>query len=247
MHNVCVVTEGMTILTTLVLIPGLASDAVVWQPLADAAALPSHHADLTRDSAITAMAERLLAETTGPLIAVGHSMGGRVAMEMARLAPERLAGLVLANTGHHPRRAGEEARRQEMIDLGNRDIERLADVWLPPMLDPARTTDVALMAQLRAMVRRAGPAVHERQIRALLGRPDAMAYIPSLACPMLLIAAQQDGWSPIAQHREIAAAAPDAELSIIDNAGHFAPLERPDEVTTAITSWLDRRFGDRHA
>jgi pimeloyl-ACP methyl ester carboxylesterase len=234
-------------LTTLVLIPGLASDRVVWQALANAATRPSHHADLARDASIAAMAERLLVETQGKLIAIGHSMGGRVAMEMARQAPERLVGLVLANTGHHARREGEQARRQEMIDLGNRDIEQLADVWLPPMLDPARIGDASLMDSLRAMVCRAGAAVHERQIGALLGRPDAMAYIPDIACPILLIAARQDGWSPIAQHREIAAAAPDAELVIIENAGHFAPLERPAEVTAAVTGWLDRRFGDSHA
>lgn len=234
-------------MTTLALIPGLASDRIVWQALADAAAWPSRHADLTRDTSIADMATRLLAETDGKLVAVGHSMGGRVAMEMARQAPERLVGLVLANTGHHARREGEESRRQEMIDLGNRDIERLADAWLPPMLDPARIGDATLMTQLREMVRRAGAAVHERQIRALLGRPDAMAYIPHIACPILLVAARQDGWSPIAQHREIAAAAPDAELTIIENAGHFAPLERPAEVTTAITGWLSRRFGDAYA
>lgn len=234
-------------MTTLVLIPGLASDAIVWRTLADAAGLPSHNADLTRDDSIAGMAERLLAETEGRLIAVGHSMGGRVAMEMARQAPERMVALVLANTGHHARREGEEARRQQMIDLGNSDIEQLADAWLPPMLDPARVDDAALMSQLRSMLRRAGAQVHERQIRALLGRPDAMAYIPAIACPILLIAARQDGWSPIAQHSEIAEAAPDAELVIIDNAGHFAPLERPAEVTAAITEWLHRRFGDANA
>lgn len=234
-------------MTTLVLIPGLASDDIVWRALADSAGWPSHDADLTRDDSIVGMAERLLAETNGRLIAVGHSMGGRVAMEMARQAPKRLAGLVLANTGHHARREGEAVRRQQMIDLGNRDIEQLADAWLPPMLDPARVGDATLMSELRAMVRRAGAAVHERQIRALLGRPDALAYIPAIACPILLIAAQQDSWSPIAQHREIAEAAPDAELVIIENAGHFAPLERPAEVTAAITEWLHRRFGDADA
>ncbi|KRA47410.1 alpha/beta fold hydrolase [Devosia sp. Root635] len=234
-------------MTTLVLIPGLASDAVVWRELADAAPLPSHAADLTRDASIAGMAQRLLAETEGRLVAIGHSMGGRVAMEMAHQAPQRLAGLVLANTGHQPRREGEQARRQRLIDLAHADIEQFADAWLPPMLDPARIGDAVLMAALRAMVRRAGAAVHERQIGALLGRPDAMAYIPAIACPILLIAAQQDGWSPIAQHREIAAAAPDAELAIIENAGHFAPLERPEEVTSAIMGWLDRRFGAEHA
>ncbi len=235
------------VLTTLVFIPGLLSDSSVWRPIAEAAKapMPAHHADVTRDASITSMASRVLSEVDGDLIAIGHSMGGRVAMEMARLAPARIRGLVLANTGYHPRRDGEDAKRQQMIDLGIRDIEALADQWLPPMLDPARTDDKDLLQRLKAMVLRAGPAVHERQIRALLDRPDAGTYMAGFSCPILLIAARQDGWSPIAQHREIAEAAPDTELVVIENAGHFAPVERADAVTSAICDWLDRRFGEK--
>lgn len=232
-------------MTTLVLIPGLVSDGIVWAPLAAAARakMSIHQADPSGGNSISGMAGRFLTETPGHIIAVGHSMGGRVAMEMARQAPERVQGLVLANTGHHPKRDGEEVKRRQMIDLGNRDIRQLADEWLPPMLDPARAGDTKLLGELKAMVLRAGPAVHERQIRALLGRPDAGAYVGNIACPILLVAAREDGWSPIAQHREIANAAPDAELVIIENAGHFAPIERPAEVTAAITGWLARKFG----
>lgn len=233
-------------MTTLVLIPGLISDAIVWEPLAKAAEgrFALHPADVTTQASITEMAESLLDAVDGPLIAVGHSMGGRVAMEMARIAPERVKGLVLANTGHHPKRDGEEIKRQAMIDLGHENMETLADQWLPPMLDPARVTDAELIAELRAMVLRAGADVHERQIRALVGRPNASAYLGEIACPVLLVAARQDGWSPIAQHEEIGAAVGDSELAIIENAGHFAPAERPEETTAAIMDWLTRRFGD---
>ncbi len=233
-------------MTTLVLIPGLVSDAIVWAPLAEAASgvMPVHHADLSDGASITGMARTLLDETDGDVVAVGHSMGGRVALEMARMAPDRVRGLVLANTGHHPKREGEEIKRQQMIDLGNRSIEDLAQQWLPPMLDPARVGDKDLIERLNAMVLRAGPQVHERQIRALIGRPDASAYIADLRCPILLVAARQDGWSPIAQHQEIADAVPDAELVIIENAGHFAPVERSVETTAAIIEWLARRFGE---
>lgn len=233
------------VLATLVFIPGLLSDSSVWQPIAEAAhgSMPVHHADVTRDASIPSMAAHILDETEGDLIAIGHSMGGRVAMEMARLAPSRIRGLVLANTGYHPRRDGEDAKRQQMIDLGHRDMAALADQWLPPMLDPSRTDDTELLGRLKAMVLRAGPAVHERQIRALLDRPDAGAYMAKIACPILLIAARQDGWSPIAQHRDIAEAAPDTELVIIENAGHFAPVERAGDVARALGDWLSRRFG----
>lgn len=231
---------------TLVLIPGLVSDSIVWAPLAAAASdlTAVRHADLSDGTSITGMAQKLLDETPGEVIAVGHSMGGRVAMEMAHIAPDRVRGLVLANTGHHPKREGEEIKRQQMIDLGNRSIEELAQQWLPPMVDPARVGDRELIDRLHAMVLRAGSEVHERHIRALVGRPNASAYIADLACPILLVAARNDGWSPIAQHQEIADAAPDTELVIIENAGHFAPVERPVETTAAVTEWLARRFGE---
>jgi pimeloyl-ACP methyl ester carboxylesterase len=82
--------------------------------------------------------------------------------------------------------------------------------------------------------------MHERQMRALLGRPNASAYLGEIRCPVLLIAASQDGWSPVAQHEEIGAAVPDSEIAIIEDAGHFAPVERPDEVVAAITTWIAR-------
>lgn len=232
-------------MATLLLIPGLASDSIVWQPLADALSqrMPVRHGDIRGDGSIPAMASRLLDENKGELIAVGHSLGGRVAMEMARQAPERIKGLVLANTGQYARAQGEEVRRQHAIELGNDDIGRLADSWLPPMLDPARTGDQELISRLKAMVIRVGSAVHEQQVRALLDRPDASAHFSRISCPILFVAANQDGYSPVAQHREMADAAQDAEVAIIDHAGHFAPVEQPAEVVQAIDGWLRRRFG----
>lgn len=231
-------------MTSLLLIPGLASDEMVWQPLADALAqrMPVHHGNIRRDASIPAMASRLLAENQDDLIVVGHSLGGRVAMEMAHQAPARIKGLVLANTGQYAKVDGEEVRRQQVIDLAYEDIERLADSWLPPMLDVARTGDRDLIDRLKAMVTRVGAVVHEQQIRSLLDRPDASAYLPEINCPILFIAANQDRYSPVADHREMAAGAADAEIAIIDHAGHFAPVERPAEVVTAIDDWLHRRF-----
>ena len=233
-------------MTTLVLVPGLISDGIVWRPLADAVAgrMPVHDADLSAGTTITGMAQTLLDTVAGDVIVVGHSMGGRIALEMARLAPQRVKGLVLANTGHGPKKDGEEVKRQAMIDLGHSGTDRLAAQWLPPMLDPARASDAALVAELTEMVLRADADMHERQIRALMGRPNATAYLSEIKCPVLLVAAHQDGWSPVAQHREIADAVADAELVTIDNAGHFAPVERPQEVTDAIVAWLDRKTGD---
>ena len=229
---------------TVILIPGLVSDHLVWSHLAEALApsCPVVTAELTEGDNIRDWAAGLLARHEGPLLAVGHSMGGRVALEMARQAPDRMAGLVLANTGHGPKKAGEEEKRHAMIALAHRDIEAMIDSWLPGMLAADRVADESVAAPLAAMVRRAGAAVHERQIRALLDRPDATAYLGAITCPVLAVAADADRWSPIPQHQEIVAAVPDARLVVIEGAGHFAPVERPAAVTQAILQWIEERF-----
>ena len=227
---------------TLVLIPGLLSDARVWQPVADACSgeMDIYHADATRGTSISALAETVLNETQGSLIAVGHSMGGRIALDIAHIAPERVGGLVLANTGCHPLGEGEEQKRLAKINLGYESMEKLVDQWLPPMLDPSRHADVKLMSNLREMVLQFDAQIHERQIRSLIHRPNAEAYLSSISCPVLLLAARHDTWSPITQHERMAELLPEAQLVIIERAGHFAPVERPDTVTSAIIEWLCR-------
>ena len=121
---------------TLVFIPGLVSDARVWRPVAEkmATGLPVHFADITKQDSIAAMAAAALAECDGDLIPVGHSLGGRVAMEMAHQAPDRVPALVLADTGHHPLAPGETEKREAKIAKGHADMAALCAEWLPPMV-----------------------------------------------------------------------------------------------------------------
>lgn len=159
----------------------------MWADLARALPRPVVNADLTRDASIPDMASRLLAGTSGPLVAVGHSLGGRAAVEMAAQAPERICGLVLADTGHHPAAAAELPRREARIAEGHADMGALVAAWLPPMVAPSRHGDAALMDDLVAMARQLDAATHERQIRALMARPDAAATLRRLTCPVLLL------------------------------------------------------------
>ena len=223
---------------TVVLIPGLVSDAYVWAGVSAALpkdALPSVVADVTTQTSIPQMAADLLAENAGRLIVVGHSMGGRVAMEMARMAPGRIAGMALLNTGMHPKRDGENAKRQAMIDLAQQQgMAALAAAWLPGMMHAEPAPD--LVAELTQMVCRMTPDIHERQLRALLSRPDAAASL-TYGGPMLLITGRQDIWSPIAQHQEIARLCPQARLETVENAGHFAPVEQSVIVANLVADW----------
>lgn len=233
-------------MTTFLLIPGLLSDARVWEPLAAALTErgPVLHADVTRDDDIRQMAARLLNENEGDLILIGHSMGGRVAMDMAHQAKQRIRALILANTGHKPLQEGELPKRLAKIDLGHRDIDQLAREWLPPMLAPGREKDEALFDDLVQMVVSTGSDIHERQIRALVGRPDATSCLPNFGMPILLVTGAQDSWSPELQHREIASLAPNAEVHVIDGSGHFLPVEQPEKLIAVTNDWLDRHgFG----
>ncbi len=226
----------------VVLLPGLLCDASVWAH--QAAALAPHAdvaiADFSSQDSLIAMAQAALALREGPIVVIGHSMGARVAFEMVRLAPQRVVRLAVLDTGAHPRREGEEASRQALLDLADeKGMGALADRWLPPMVHEARVGDAALMEPLRAMVMRATPAQHHRQIKALLERPDARPLLPTIACPTLVMVGRQDRWSPLAQHEEIAAAIPGARLVVIEDSGHMCTVEQPGQVTNALLAWLE--------
>ena len=225
-------------MATVLFIPGLVCDGLVWQAAQAAMGdLPSAVADIYAHESIPDMARDLLARHDGRLILVGHSLGGRVAMEMARMAHGRVAGLALLNTGIHPVRAGEEGKRQAMITMGYaQGMAAVAAAWLPGMMNAEVAPNPALMQALTDMVIRMGPDVHARQLRALLTRPDAGASL-AYKGPILLITGRQDTWSPIAQHEDIRALCPQARLEIIENAGHFAPVEQPDAVAAVLANW----------
>jgi pimeloyl-ACP methyl ester carboxylesterase len=225
-------------------VPGLLCDGFVWaeqvSALADIADVIV--ADVSAQDDLRDMARAALATADGPVDVIGHSMGGRVAFEIWRLAPERVRSLVVLDTGAHGPHPDERAGRQRLVDLSaSEGMAALAEAWLPPMVHPDRRADETFMRPLREMVMRATPAQHARQIHALLTRPDATGLLASITAPTLVIVGRQDEWSPVDQHVEIAAAIPEATLEIVEAAGHMVTVERPDEVTALLRAWL----GDR--
>lgn len=226
---------------TVLFLPGLLCDASVFaaQRAALAGLADTVVADFSSEDSIADMAQAALSLCDGQLAVVGHSMGARVAMEICRIAPRRVECLCLMDTGVHPRRDGEAAQRQVLVDLAfEQGMAALADRWLPPMVHEARAGDRGLMAPLRAMVMRATPEQHARQIRALLDRPDARPLLATIRCPTLVMVGRQDRWSPLAQHVEIADAIAGAEFVVIEDSGHMTPVEQPDQVCTALLRWL---------
>ncbi|MEJ2036575.1 MAG: alpha/beta hydrolase [Maritimibacter sp.] len=224
---------------TTLLIPGLLCDETTWAPVRER--IPAEVADLSTQDSITQMARDCLDRYPGLLRVAGHSMGARVAMEMAHLAPERIERLALLDTGIHPLKEGETAKREEIVRFAyDNGMEALAARWLPPMVYEANQQNAALMQSLTDMVLRKTPDLHARQINALVHRPDASAYLPGITCPVLLVVGRQDQWSPVAQHQDMLRLLPDARLEIIENAGHFAPVEQPDVVAGLLAEFLEQ-------
>ena len=224
---------------TILLLPGLLSDRTVWEPLLDALDGDARVPDLTGRDHLTAMARDCLALAEGPLRVAGHSMGARVAMEMARLAPDRVERLALLDTGIHPLGEGERERRADIVAFAREHgMRALAERWLPGMVHPDRRDDPGLMGPLEDMVLRHDAAQHERQVSALVARPDAGVALGEIGCPVLLMVGRQDAWSPVAQHEDMLARLPHARLVVIEEAGHFAPLERPRAVLRELLPFL---------
>lgn len=170
----------------------------------------------------------------------GHSMGGRVALEVFRLAPERVKRMALVSTGIHPVQPGEPEKRNALKSIGyDRGFEALVDEWLPPMVAESKRGTQAY-ADMRAMCVAAGQDRFDAQIHALINRPEVENLMPQITCPTLVMTGSLDLWASPAQHEEIAAKLPNAELVIVPGAGHMITREAPLEVNDAIANWRAR-------
>jgi pimeloyl-ACP methyl ester carboxylesterase len=223
----------------VVILPGLLCDSRMFRAQIEALSAQVVEGFYGGADRIGAMAEHALAQMPERCALLGHSMGARVALEIWRRAPERIARLALADTGVHPVGEGEAERRFALRDIGRRDgDEALVDAWLPPMVGISHRQDEDLMAGLRAMAVAAGTATFERQIMALLHRPEAAGLLATISCPTVVIVGAEDEWSPVAQHQRIAAAIPGARLRVLAKAGHMAPAEDPHGFNEILRDWL---------
>jgi len=234
--------------TTLMLLPGLNCDAAVWAPQVAALQSQAHcviPAWGLRDT-LTAMAQQVLDEAPTERFSVaGHSMGGRVALEVMRLAPQRVERLALLDTGTHPLAAGEagekeRAGRMALLKIAQAQGMRvMAQEWAKGMVHPERIGG-PIFEEVLAMFDRGGAAQYAAQINALLTRPDAAPLLPGITCPTLVLTGRQDAWSGPAQHEAMAAAIPGAQLVIVEDSGHMTTMEQPQAVSAALAAWLRR-------
>lgn len=227
----------------LVLLCGLLCDRRIWEPIAERL---QDVADIEIFSfagfdSLQSMARHVIDQVDGNFAIAGHSMGGRVAIEVFNQAPQRITKLALLNTGVHPKRESEVPGRQRLIDMAyEQGMDAVCDTWLPPMMGKVAAENTALMADLYQMVTSHTAEQFHGEIKALLNRPEAENVLRAVMVDTLLVCTREDMWSPILQHREMQIYVPHSTLVCIENAGHMSTVEAPDEIAVAMRDWITR-------
>lgn len=233
----------------LVLAPGLGCDVAVWRHQIAALGSSCHIQvpDYGMADSLGAMARKLLVEAPPRFALAGHSMGGRVALEVMARAPERVERLALLATGFEAIALGEAGERERigryrLLDVARRQgMEAMAREWAPGMVHPSHRTDDELMDEIHQMVSRATPEQFEAQLLALLRRPDRAALLRTLTIPTLVVCGHEDSWSPIERHEDMASRIPRSVLVDVPQCGHMCTLEQPEIVSAALQAWLEDR------
>ncbi|MEQ8664317.1 MAG: alpha/beta fold hydrolase [Rhodospirillales bacterium] len=228
----------------LVLLPGLLCTDVLYRhqlrDLSDVADMMV--ADLTRDDTIADMAGRVLDEAPPTFALAGLSMGGYVAQEVLRQAPERVERLALLDTSARSDDDTQRRRREGLIAQVRRSApEKFQGVTrrlLPLLIHPARQEDPAFVEPVQAMAKAVGQAAYVRQQTAILGRPDGRGDLGAIGCPTMVLCGREDILTPLELSEEMTQGIANARLVVIENCGHLATLEQPEAVNAAFREWL---------
>lgn len=217
-------------------LPGMMCDERLWAPQVAALPQAAFHADTTQADNVELMARQILAAAPPRFALAGLSMGGILAFEIWRQAPERVTHMALFDTNPHaeaPERKSMRFKQVEVALAGG--LRELAIESLKPMyLAESRRDDEALLGTVLDMVLDLGPDVFERQSVALRERVDSVPTLATIECPVLVACGVEDKLCPPRFHELMAAEIPGATLCIIDDCGHLASLERPDIVNREL-------------
>ncbi|HSG22379.1 MAG TPA: alpha/beta hydrolase [Azonexus sp.] len=223
------------------LLPGLLNDASLFtEQIAALTPLGSIEVgDLTTAETITEMAARVLKATSAQhFVLIGLSLGGYVAFEIMRQAPERVAGLVLIDTTARPDSAEAKAKREELIKLAATDLDAVTEQLLPRLSHPERMNLPAVRGVIQSMAASLGKEVFERQQRAIMSRPDSRPTLADITCPTLVLCGEDDLITSPELATEIANGIKHAKLELISQCGHLSTLDQPEEVNRLLLAWI---------
>lgn len=225
----------------LILGPGLMNTPRLWEHqtehLADIADIGI--VDTRKDTSLAAMAQRMLDSAPPTFAYAGLSMGGYMAFEMMRMAPERVVKLALLDTAAYNDTPERSAVRRDMIALAEKgDFETVKRNTMPIFLSPARLHDREIVGIANGMCDEVGPQVFVQQMTAIMQRRDSRDTLRDIRVPTLVICGRQDQGTPLAASEEIAAGIPGSRLAVVEDCGHLSTIEQPQAVTTLLRDWL---------
>ena len=220
----------------VLLLPGMLCDRRLWRHQLLALGHDVQCPDTTRDDSVAAMARRVLEQAPQQFALAGLSMGGIVALDIWRQAPERVSHMALLDTNPHPDTPERRSLRlRQIAEALAGGLRELAIESLKPMyLAAANRDDEALLGLILDMAESLGAEVFERQSNALRTRPDAAPLLGTIDCPTLVLCGAEDALCPPEYHQFMADRIPNARLRIVDDCGHLSSLEQPDVVTQEL-------------
>ena len=196
-------------------------------------------ADHTREDTMAGMARRILAQAPPKFVLVGLSMGGYIAFEIVRMAPERVAKLALLDTSARPDLPEQsEARRAQIAEARSGRLLEVVDRAFPTWVHPQHRSDEGLRSLVRMMADEVGVEGFARQQLANISRVDSRPSLGAIRCPTLVLVGEQDGLTPPERAAEIANAIPSSRLVTIPECGHMSAAEQPGKVTQALSELL---------
>ena len=228
---------------TIVLVPGLMCTRALFAPQIAMLEKAGHTvlvADHTGDASIAGIVERLLANSPPVFGLVGLSMGGYIALETMRRAPDRVSRLALLDTSARADTREQSIRRRELVAQSRTPdgfARGMATLW-PLLVHETRREDAALRAVVNSMARTLGPEVLARQEEAITGRADSRPSLARIEVPTLVLVGDGDALTPPEMSREIGEAIEWSSLTIVPECGHLSTLERPEAVNRAFQAWL---------
>jgi pimeloyl-ACP methyl ester carboxylesterase len=197
-------------------------------------------ADHTRHDTMKGIGESILAAAPPRFALIGLSMGGYIAFELLRQAPERIAKLALLDTGSRADTPEQTERRKKLIGLAQSGrFAEVNDVLWPLLVHRSRLGDAALRQELNAMSDEVGPEGFVRQQTALMHRPDSRPGFGAIRCPTLVLVGDSDALTPPELSDEMAAGIAGARLVKIPECGHMSTMEKPDAVNRELVAWMD--------
>jgi pimeloyl-ACP methyl ester carboxylesterase len=228
--------------TPVVILPGLLEDADAFQHqighLRELAACTV--ADLTRADTIAGLAKEAIKQAPpGPFSLAGHSMGGYVALEIMRQAPERVTRLALLNTHARPDSPDASENRKRLMDLAERDFKAVIQTLMQKLVAEDDLKDLEITGTITEMALGIGKDAFQRQERAIIGRIDSRPHLANIRCKTLVLAARKDQLMPVELLEELARGIPRSTLAIVEDSGHMASLEQPEEVAQLLEAWLE--------